>query len=235
MEPEESELSRMRKLVKDLQDENQRLKSFVPKRANPAVVGLAGFGATTLLLQFHNLGWIGFGSIVWLGIFFGGLAQLIAGLMEFATGNNFGFCAFTSFGAFWIALASILISKQMKWYDISDDDLGAFLLVFTFFTLILWIGSARLNMALFITFTLLLAGFVCLDVAKLAHIHEMDKVAGVVLILCALMAWYCMAHIIFLEVNKGKDLVPLGPSPYALVFEKNSKNLSTNAGKGAHA
>jgi succinate-acetate transporter protein len=63
------------------------------KIGNPAVVGLGGFGMTTLILQFHNLGWVAISPVLWLGLCFGGTAQLIAGLLEFRTGNNFGFCA----------------------------------------------------------------------------------------------------------------------------------------------
>ena len=74
------------------------------KLGNPAVVGLAGFGLTTLLLQFHNLGICELGPILVMGFIFGGLAQLIAGLMEQKTGNNFGFAASTSYGAFWIVV-----------------------------------------------------------------------------------------------------------------------------------
>ncbi|MEJ2226138.1 MAG: acetate uptake transporter [Syntrophobacterales bacterium] len=79
------------------------------KIGNPAVVGLAGFGMTTLLLQFHNLGWVAISPIIWLGFIFGGFAQLIAGFLEFRTGNNFGFCAFSGYGAFWISLAFLVI------------------------------------------------------------------------------------------------------------------------------
>ena len=63
------------------------------KLANPAVVGLGGFGLTTLLLQFHNLGFIGLGPVVAMGFVFGGLAQMIAGFLEQKLGNNFGFAA----------------------------------------------------------------------------------------------------------------------------------------------
>ena len=73
--------------------------------ANPAVVGLAGFGVTTLLLQLHNLGLCGSGVIFCCALFFGGTAQLIAGLQEFKTGNNFGYSAFATYGAFWIAFS----------------------------------------------------------------------------------------------------------------------------------
>lgn len=65
-----------------------------PKYGNPAVVGLAGFASTTLVLQLHNLELCGIAPVIALGMVYGGGAQLIAGFMEMALGNNFGFCAF---------------------------------------------------------------------------------------------------------------------------------------------
>jgi succinate-acetate transporter protein len=70
------------------------------KLANPAVVGFDGFGLVTLVRQFHNVGWLSNGPVIWLGLIFGGLVQLIAGFQEMKTGNNFGYCTFTGHGAF---------------------------------------------------------------------------------------------------------------------------------------
>ena len=95
---------------------------------NPAVVGLAGFGGTTLLLQFHNFGLCGTGPVFWSAFFFGGLMQLIAGMLEFRTGNNFGFAAFSTYGAFWLALGGILLSSYYGFFDVGTFDVGFFLL-----------------------------------------------------------------------------------------------------------
>ncbi len=103
---------------------------------NPAVVGLAGFGTTILLLQFHNLGWCGTGVVFCCALAFGGAAQLMAGLQEFRAGNNFGYSAFSSYGAFWIALALIFLVLDLQgakdtWIgahlNIGKGDLGWFL------------------------------------------------------------------------------------------------------------
>ena len=179
-----------------------------PKLGNPAVVGLAGFGLTTLVLQFANVGWCGIGPVFALAIIFGGLAQLVAGFQEFRTGNNFGYCAFTGYGAFWIAFALILASNRYDIYKSSPADIGWFLVAFTLFTAILWAGSLRISKALAIVFSLLLLGFILLDIGHLAN-PAFNKVAGYELILCALSAWYCMAHIIFLDVT-GRDVLPVG-------------------------
>lgn len=179
-----------------------------PSMGNPAVVGLAGFGLTTLILQLHNLGLCGIGPVVALGLVFGGMAQLIAGYQEFKVGNNFGYTAFVSYGSFWISLAVILLMNNFDIYKSSGTDLGYFLVVWTLYTSILWVASLRIHGAMASTFTLLLAGFILLDLAHFGY-PAMTKVAAYVLILCALNAWYMMAHVIFLQVF-GRDVLPVG-------------------------
>jgi hypothetical protein len=178
------------------------------KLGNPAVVGLGGFGLTTLILQFHNVGWMGVGPVIWLGLIFGGLAQMIAGLQEMKTGNNFGYCAFTAYGCFWISLALLLIGNQFNVYVSSTTDIGWFLVAWTAFTAILWVGSLRISRALGILFTLLLIGFVLLDFAHFGH-PGLTVVAGYELMVTAGMAWYIMAHLIFADVF-GRNVLPIG-------------------------
>jgi uncharacterized protein len=176
--------------------------------SNPAVVGLAGFGLTTMVLQFHNLGWMGIGPVVWLGLIFGGLAQLVAGFQESKTGNNFGYCAFSGYGSFWISLSLLLIGNQYKLYTASATDLGWFLVAWTLFTAILWVGSFRVNSALAVVFTLLFFGFVLLDMAQFGF-PGAKPLAAYDLIGCALGAWYVMAHLILADLY-GRDLLPVG-------------------------
>jgi uncharacterized protein len=178
------------------------------KMGNPAVVGLAGFGMTTLILQFHNVGWCGAGPVLVMGLIFGGLAQMIAGLQEIKTGNNFGYSAFTAYGAFWIGIALIFLCNQFKVYPLSPTDLGWYLVGWTIYTGIMWIGSMRVNGALAMTFTLLFAGFILLDLASFGY-PGLKTVAGYELMLCALSAWYVMAHAIFADVF-GRDVLPVG-------------------------
>ena len=189
-----------------------------PPLGNPAVVGLAGFGLTTLILQLHNLGLCGLGPIVALGLVFGGMTQLIAGYQEFKAGNNFGYSAFCSYGAFWIALSVILLFNKYDIYKSSTTDIGYFLIVWTLYTIILWVGAMRIHGAMASTFTLLVAGFILLDLAHFGY-PAMTKVAAYVLILCALNAWYMMAHVIFKQIF-GRDVLPVGrpwidPKPVA--------------------
>jgi succinate-acetate transporter protein len=178
------------------------------KMGNPAVVGLAGFGLTTLLLQFHNLGLIGLGPVVSMGFIFGGLAQMIAGFMEQKMGNNFGFSAFVAYGSFWIGLGIIFILNYFKIYESSQTDVGFFLLVWTLYTAIMFIASLWIHKAMTVTFITLLLGFMFLDIGHFVD-PVWNKVAGFELIICAFSAWYMMAAIIINDVSQ-KTLLPFG-------------------------
>jgi succinate-acetate transporter protein len=181
-----------------------------PALGNPAVVGLAAFGLTTMLLQFHNLGWIGLGPVIWAGFFFGGLAQLIAGLQEQKTGNNFGYVVFSSYGAFWIVLCAYLLGSTsgVKILTLSETDLGYFLFAWALFTAGLWIAALKISKAMLFAFTTLLAGFVLLVLSCWGY-PAAKTVAAWDLIACALSAWYMMFHVIYLGIF-GRDVLPVG-------------------------
>lgn len=178
------------------------------KMGNPAVVGLAGFGLTTLLLQLHNIGICGLGPVLAMGIIFGGLAQMLAGFQEQKLGNNFGYSAFVSYGSFWIGLSIIWILNFLKVYETSHKELGLYMLVWTLYTTIMFIASLRVHKAMAITFGLLLIGFILLVLGLLGN-PVFIKVAGYELIFCALMAWYMMAAIIINDLA-GKTILPTG-------------------------
>lgn len=191
------------------------------KVGNPAVVGLAGFGLTTMVLQFHNIGWMeGTAPVVWLGLIFGGFAQLVAGLQEYGTGNNFGFSAFTTYGAFWISLGLMLVANKFGFYTATPEEVGWFLLAFTFYTFIMFIGSLGITLALAIVFFLLLMGFVFLDISHFnPELQIFTKIAGWDLMVCALGAWYCMCHVIYKDIF-GRDFLPVGTAPLHFLKKK---------------
>ena len=118
--------------------------------ANPAPLGLMGFGMTTILLNLANMGLIGISSIiVAMGIFYGGLAQIIAGVMEFRKGNTFGTLAFTSYGLFWLTLVFIIISTVERPAVTPDNAAwAAYLFIWGLFTLMMFFGTLKTNRAL---------------------------------------------------------------------------------------
>ncbi|MDP3451739.1 MAG: acetate uptake transporter [Bacteroidales bacterium] len=178
------------------------------KMGNPAAVGLAGFGLTTLLLQIHNIGLMGLGPVVAMGFIFGGVAQMIAGFQEQKMGNNFGYSAFVSYGSFWIGLGLIWIFNYFDIYKSTSSDVGFFMLAWTLFTVILFIASLWVHKAMAITFGLLLIGFILLVIGHFGN-PIYNVIAGYELIACALGAWYMMAAIIINDLA-GKDIIPVG-------------------------
>ena len=178
------------------------------KLGNPAVVGLGGFGLTTLLLQFHNIGLLEIGPVLAMGLIFGGAAQMIAGFQEQKMGNNFGYSAFVAYGSFWIGLSIIWILNILGVYSSSSADVGYFLLGWTLYTLIMFVASLRIHKAMSITFLLLLVGFILLVIGHFGN-PVFNVIAGYELIICALSAWYMMAAIIINDLA-GKTVLPFG-------------------------
>ncbi|HPX61006.1 MAG TPA: acetate uptake transporter [Deltaproteobacteria bacterium] len=188
------------------------------KLGNPAVVGLAGFGITTILLQLHNLGLAGTGIVFCTAIMFGGLAQLIAGFLEFKVGNNFGFSAFVSYGAFWLALAAIWLVADLqaagvafvgKHLAVSAHDIGIFLVGYTIYTIIMLFAAMRIHGAMAFTFLTLLVGFIGLDLVFLAGMKSILTITAIDLLFCAGGALYMMAGAILADVA-GKPILPMG-------------------------
>ncbi len=178
------------------------------KNGNPAVVGLAGFGMTTFLLQLHNLGLVSWGPVISMGLIFGGLAQMIAGFQEQKVGNNFGYSAFVSYGAFWIGLSIIKLLTHYGVYPSSTQDVGFYLLGWTLYTAIMFFASLRVHKAMSFTFGTLLIGFILL-VLEHFYFPQLKAIAAIELIICAFAAWYMMAGIIINDLA-GKTVLPMG-------------------------
>ena len=189
---------------------NDSAAPAAPALGNPAVVGLGGFGMTTLMLQFHNLGLIHVTPVIWLGFIFGGGAQLIAGFQEQKTGNNFGYAAFVGYGAFWISLCAYLLGSTSgnKMLALDDNDVAFYLLGWTLFTAGLWLISFKISKMMFLTFLTLTIGFALLVLVFWGH-KELLHFAAYDLIVCALCAWYMMFHVIGHSVF-GRDVLPVG-------------------------
>jgi succinate-acetate transporter protein len=189
--------------------------SFVIKdsTANPAPLGLFGFGMTTVLLNFHNAGLYELNSmIIGMGIFVGGIAQIIAGIQEWKKNNTFGATAFTAYGSFWITLVTIwLLPKTSIGAGLKSDEvaMGWFLLMWGIFTAYMFIGTLRLNRALQVVFGSLIVLFLLLSIGDFTGIKEIKVIAGIEGIFCGLSAIYASAAQILNEVY-GKIILPLG-------------------------
>ncbi|CAH2604597.1 putative Succinate-acetate/proton symporter SatP [Rhodovastum atsumiense] len=183
---------------------------FSPAKAgNPAVVGLSGFGVTTLMLALHNLGLASTGPVIWLAFVYGGYAQFSAGLQEQRAGNNFGYAAFTSYGAFWISLAAMLVANKYGVFPVTDRDVGSFMLVWTIWTGIMLIASARIHATMFTVFALLFGAFVLLDIEKFGGGEAFGLACTVTLLVLVSVVFYMLTSILLKDLT-GRDILPVG-------------------------
>ena len=180
---------------------------------NPAPLGLLGFGLTTVLLNFHNAGFYELNTMILaMGVFYGGIAQIIAGIMEWRKGNTFATTAFISYGLFWLTLVGLIVMTKLGWAVKSDDkSMAAYLFMWGLFTLVMFIGTLRLNRALQFVFASLALLFFLLAYGDFADASTGFKhFTGWEGIICGFSAIYTGLAQVLNELY-GKVILPLGP------------------------
>ncbi len=189
--------------------------------ADPAPLGLAGFALTTFLLSGHNASWIP--DLIWVGpaIFYGGLAQLLAGMWEFRNRNVFGATAFSTYGGFWLGFGLFVILALTTGFlgSYKPNDLSNaaawFLFAFLIFNTYMLIGSMRVNVAVFGVFLTLEITELLLVIGNFEAAHTDGKhmwwlhAGGWAGIVTAAVAWYASAAIL-LNGQAGKRVLPVG-------------------------
>ena len=166
--------------------------SFGAQIADPAPLGLAGFALTTFMLSAFNSGMLPkTAEVAFLGValFYGGIAQLLAGMWEFVKGNTFGALAFSSYGAFWMSLWYLIAHSGLSKAD-APKGVGIFLLAWTIFTLYMVVVTARISGLLFMLFAVLLATFAFLTVGSFAAAPSITHIGGYLGLVTAFVAWY---------------------------------------------
>lgn len=192
--------------------EGEIITSIKDVTANPSPLGLLAFGMTTVLLNLHNAGIFPMGSMILaMGIFYGGCAQVIAGVMEWKKGNTFGATAFTSYGLFWLSLVALLVMPRIGWWDGTDNaGMVAYFTMWGIFTAVLFVGTLKLNRALQVVFGTLAVLFFLLAIRDLTGSSTVGTIAGYEGIICGLSAIYAGLAQVLNEVYK-RVVWPIGP------------------------
>ncbi|MDR8524933.1 MULTISPECIES: acetate uptake transporter [Shewanella] len=179
--------------------------------ANPAPLGLMGFGMTTVLLNIHNAGFFPIDSMILaMGIFYGGLAQVIVGIMCFKRGDTFGTTAFTSYGLFWLTLVGLIVMPKMGFAASPATFMGWYLLLWGMFTAALFVGSLRYPRAKQVVFASLTILFFLLAARDFTGSELIGTIAGYEGIFCGLSAiYFAMAQV--LNAEFGRVILPIGP------------------------
>ncbi|WP_373004434.1 acetate uptake transporter [Sulfurimonas sp.] len=178
--------------------------------ANPAPLGLMGFGMTTVLLNLHNTGLFTLGTMILaMGIFYGGSAQIIAGIMEWKKGNTFATTAFISYGFFWLTLVGLLLLPKLGLGVAPDNSaMVAFLVMWGLFTAVMFIATLKLSRALQFVFASLTILFFLLAIGDALHSPLIKQIAGYEGIICGASAIYAGLAQVINEVYE-KEILPL--------------------------
>jgi succinate-acetate transporter protein len=185
-----------------------------PVTANPGPLGLAAFALTTFVLSMFNAGLVsdrGLPIVFGLALAYGGLAQLLAGMWEFRTGNTFGATAFTSFGAFWLSYWAFVqfFAKDVPAAD-AGHAVGLYLIAWGIFTSYMFVASLRTTTAIAAVFILLAVTFIVLGIGNAGGTSGLVKLGGWLGLATAVAAWYAS----FAEVTNatfGRSVMPTRP------------------------
>ncbi|HEY3660255.1 MAG TPA: acetate uptake transporter [Candidatus Udaeobacter sp.] len=192
---------------------NQSTAQLKDTTANPAPLGLLGFGMTTVLLNLHNAGFYELNSMILaMGMCYGGAAQIVAGIMEWRKGNTFATTAFLSYGLFWFSLVALLILPKLGWATASSDTaMAAYLFMWGLFSAVMFIGTFRLHVAGQVVFGSLTILFFLLAIGDFINASPGFKhFTGYEGIFCGFSAIYAGLAQVLNELY-GKVILPLGP------------------------
>jgi succinate-acetate transporter protein len=189
------------------------------KLANPAPLGLLGFGMTTILLNIHNAGFFPLDSMILaMGIFYGGLGQVIVGIMCYKRGDTFGTTAFTSYGLFWLTLVGLIVMPKMGLAASPAGFMGWYLTLWGIFTGFMFIGSLRYPFAKQVVFGSLTILFALLAIRDFTGSEAIGMIAGFEGIFCGASAMYFgLAQV--LNAEYGRTILPIGEKKKAAAAE----------------
>ena len=190
---------------------DQSVITIKDNSANPAPLGLFGFGMTTVLLNLHNAGIFEMNSMILaMGIFYGGIAQVIAGILESKKNNSFGMTAFISYGFFWLSLVALIVMPKLGWVQAaSNTGMIAYLIMWGIFTFLLFLGTFRINRALQVVFGTLVILFFLLAAGDATGNASLKTFTGYEGILCGVSAIYTGTAGLLNELY-GRTVLPVG-------------------------
>ena len=197
--------------IMEIIEEKNRNNLFLnDNTANPAPLGLCAFGMTTILLSLHNAGLTPLGSpILAMAIFYGGIAQVVAGIMEWKKNNTFGMVTFGSFGFFWISFATLLLLPALGLAKAPlPVEMATFLSVWGIFAVGLFICTLKMHRVLQITLLAVVLLVILLVTAQLTGNSLILNLGGLVGLIAGGLALYIGMGQVINEVH-GNRIFPV--------------------------
>ncbi|WP_036289426.1 acetate uptake transporter family protein [Microbacterium sp. MRS-1] len=181
-----------------------------PRRADPGLIGLLGFVIATLTAQLAHLGVQNESAVFWVGAVFGGLVQVIAGMLSYFVGDDFHFVVYNAFGWYWICMPGFLLGGELGFFEVSGPARPLFSMMFAVLALGFMFAGATHNSALPLTLLLVAAGLALEAVAAFAGAATLGTVGAWLLIGASALAFYMLVDK-FAWRTMGRHIVPLGP------------------------
>jgi uncharacterized protein len=196
--------------MEPIEEKNRNNLFLIDNTANPAPLGLCAFGMTTMLLSLHNAGMTALSSpILAMAIFYGGLAQVIVGTMEWKKNNSFGMLTFGSFGFFWISFAALLMLPALGLAKAPQPvELAAFLAIWGIFAFGLFICTLKMHRLLQVTLAAVVLLVVFLVAAELTAVPAILTLAGITGLIAGALALYMGMGQVINEIY-GRRVLPV--------------------------
>lgn len=185
------------------------LRSF--RTADPGLIGLLGFAIATLTAQLAHLGVHDDSSVFWVGAIFGGIVQIIAGMLSFTIGDDFHFLVYNAFGWYWLCMPGFLLGGELGFFEVAGPARGVFTLMFAVLALLFVFPGATHNSALPITLICVSGGLALQSVAAFGGATAFGAAGSVLLIVASGLATYMLVEK-FIVRTMGRSVVPLGPA-----------------------
>ncbi len=181
------------------------------RTADPGLIGLLGFAIATLTAQLAHLGVQNESSVFWVGAIFGGVVQIIAGMLSFTVGDDFHFLVYNAFGWYWLCMPGFLLGGELGFFEVAGPARGVFTLMFAVLALLFTFPGAMHNTVLPITLLCVSAGLALQSVTAFGGAGAFGAMGSVLLIASSVLATYMLVEK-FIRRTMGRAIVPLGPS-----------------------
>ncbi|MFG6443736.1 acetate uptake transporter family protein [Microbacterium sp. P06] len=180
-----------------------------PSTADPGLIGLLGFAIATLTAQLAHLGVQNESSVFWVGAIFGGVVQIIAGMLSFAIGDDFHFLVYNAFGWYWLCMPGFLLGGELGFFEVAGPARGVFTLMFAVLAVLFAFPGATHNSVLPITLLCVSGGLLLQSVTAFGGAEALGAAGSILLIAASGLATYMLAEK-FIRRTMGRTTVPLG-------------------------
>lgn len=179
------------------------------RTADPGLIGLLGFAIATFTAQLAHLGVQDESAVFWVGAIFGGIVQIVAGMLSFAIGDDFHFLVYNAFGWYWLCMPGFLLGGELGFFEVTGPARGVFTLMFAGLALLFAVPGATHNRVLPVTLLCVSAGLALQSASAFGAATGWGAAGSILLVVASALATYMLAEK-FIRRTMGRTVLPLG-------------------------